>query len=285
MFQHHPDHSLLFLRDDLNALTDVLWRIAAAIADDQPRYATYDQNGYRSKLLGYTLTHDDTLSSSDAAYPDLGAACVAYLQTLNGPDRLAAALPLSVQEDLVVMRHTAAGPNNDEAEVLLVAIPSHWDPAEKLGLSFYDIHVPVGDNARLLRASPNLMAAMIEKGPFVRYNWSLSSVSQLCQNPVVLDEYGHTLANPALAALSPREMVEHIQFRVERQTLLNFPDVKRVLFAIRVFQRPLPQALTSDEHAHTLAEALASMTPGHLAYRSTAGIIDKLVEGVRTYRQ
>ena len=284
VFRQSPAHSLLYLQDDWPALESVLWDIAAAAAADQPDYLVCDKRGFGSKLLGYRLARDGTLHFEEAHYSQLGRDCLNYLQTLDLKDRLCAALALSVQEDLVTMRNISGEDNADEAEALLVAIPSHWDPAEKLGQSFHDIHIPVGDNRRLLSSAPRLMQAMIEKGPFVRYNWSLASVPLLCQNPALLTDHAHTLEDPTLIGLPPHALLKRLYFRVERQTLLNFTERNRALFTIRIFQRPLLAALETEDYARTLADTVASMTPAHLEYRAMTDIVDDLVTALRTHR-
>lgn len=285
IFRSVPHHSLLYLQDDLPALERVLWQVAAAIATEHPEYALFDDSGYRSRLLGYRLSREGTLEMQEAVYPELGRACVAYLRTLSGMDRLCVALALSVQEDLVIMRNLTGDDNRDEAEALLVALPTNWDPAEKLGQSFREIHIPVGDHERLLRSAPRMMQAMIEKGPFVRYNWSLASVPALSQNQALLDDYTHTLEDPALARLpTPQALLKRLYFRVERQTMLNFTEAGRALFAIRIYQHPLIEALESEAHARTLADALASMNREHLAYHALTDIVEMLTAGLRDYR-
>lgn len=284
VFQAHPEHVLLYLKDDLDALQTIYWQTAAVIAHEHPTRFTCDERGMRSRLTGCGITRDgDVIFDDDEVpYPELGEQIAAYLSTLNDDaDRLSAALALSVQEDVVVMRHTqSADAHGDEAEALLVALPTHWDPLEKLGQDFGTIHVPVGDNERLLRAHPRLMRAMIEQGPFVRYNWSLSSVPQLAQNPVL--GAGHTLADNRLRHLdTPAAILDALFFRSERQTLLNYPDQRRAVFLIRIYQRPLRDALQTAEQATRLADAIASMTDAHRAYRSMIDLADPLIAALR----
>lgn len=275
-----PAHSLVYLDDDLPGLTAALWRVAERVAAEHPAWATLDADGFTSRLTGVRLGRGaHAAAPSPAAFPALGAAVQAHLAPLTGVRRLAAGLLLSVQEDLVIVRNTAGTARGDVAEALLVALPSHWDPAAKLGQSFGAIHAPVGDNERLLAAHPRLVAAMVEKGPFVRYNWSLASVTDLCQNPVWLD--GHSLAAPDLVGLSPGALVGRLVFRVERQTLLPMPDLGRALFAIGIYQRPLVEVAREPEHAARIADAVASMSAAQLAYRAMTEIAAPLVAGLR----
>ncbi|MEL6269305.1 MAG: heme-dependent oxidative N-demethylase subunit alpha family protein [Chloroflexota bacterium] len=286
VFSQYGHHSLLYLDDDIPTLEGVLWQIAEAVGREFPAYFTCYENGFRSRLTGVGLRRDGSLTFDvdNAVFPELGQDCYDYLDGLGGTmahaDRLCAALALSVQEDLAIMRNRTGEPNADEAEALLVALPTHWDPAEKLGLSFHDIHVPVGDNDRLLRASPRLMKAMIGQGPFVRYNWSLTSTKALAQNPVMI--HGHSLENMDTVPEGDA-LLDMLYFRSERQTLIPFPDVGRALFTIRIFQRPLKDALKTREHVQRVADAVESMTPGHIAYRGMENMVDNLVRALRGY--
>ena len=279
-----PDHSLTCLDDDLPGLTAALWRIAGRVAGEHPAHATIAGDGFRSRMLGVRVGRDGALSydADEAALPELGAGVYSYLGTLNGVWRLAAGLLLSVQEDLVVMRNTAGTAHGDEAEALLVALPTHWNPSEKLGQSFGGIHIPVGDNKRLLAAHPRLMNAMLEKGPFVRYSWSLSSVADLCQNPVLLNK-AHSMGDPALLDLPPRDLIGRLFFRVERQTILALPDLRRSLFAIGAYQRPLADVAREPGKAAQLADAVASMSTAQRAYKSLDVIGGKLVAALRAF--
>ncbi|MEM6284127.1 MAG: heme-dependent oxidative N-demethylase subunit alpha family protein [Chloroflexota bacterium] len=286
VFSEYPQCSLLYMDDDIAALEGVLWQIAETAGREFPAYFTCDEMGFRSALTGVGLRRDGSLTfdADNAAFPELGQDCYDYLDGLGGTmaptDRLCAALALSVQEDLAIMRNRSGEPNADEAEALLVALPTHWDPAEKLGLSFHDIHVPIGDNARLLNASPRLMKAMIGQGPFVRYNWSFTTTETLAQNPVII--HGHSLENMD-AVPEGDALLDMLYFRSERQTLMSFPEVGRALFTIRIYQRPLKAALTTREHVQRVADAVESMTPGHLAYRGMADLVDHLVMGLRAF--
>jgi hypothetical protein len=280
-----PDHSLCFLDDDLPGLTAALWAIAARVADEHPAWATVDETGFTSRLLGVWLGHDGGLRyHADAVtLPELGAAVHAYLETLMGVRRLAAGLLLAVQEDLVVMRNATGATQGDEAEALMVALPTHWDPKTKLGQNFGQIHVPVGDNQRLLDAHPRLMRVMLEKGPFVRYSWSLGSAAQLCQNPVLLDA-AHSMCDPSLLDLAPPDLLARLVFRVERQTILAMSDLKRSLFAIGVYQRPLTAVIAEEPgRAAQLADAVASMSAAQRAYKSLDRIGERLVAALRQH--
>lgn len=221
--------------------------------------------------------------------PELARRARVHLAGLPPLERLADALALSVQEDLVVMglgagaapgagagagagTHAAAGddgassthrsgtastggPAAGSAELLHVCFPSGWDPATRAGADFATLHGPVPHGETLRRAAPQVVRAMVSKGPFVRYVWSLVPGPELDRNPRRRADLRRTVPPEAL------------WFRVERQTVMPLPEQRRALFTIRVYMAPLAEVLTGPERRATLASAIASMDDALLAYK------------------
>ena len=194
----------------------------------------------------------------------------------DGPMRLGAALAWSIQEDFALM---AGRPEGLVAEALSVAFPSGWDPLTKIGRSFEQIHGPVADGQALRTASANLSRAMVEKGPFVRYVWTLADTGALDQRPGlarVSDE--RSVAGGALAAATTAapdgsdpaggSSVDDIWFRCERQVTLPLAQHDRGLFLIRVYTAPLAVAAATPERRRLLAQALQSMAPEVIEYKN-----------------
>lgn len=284
VFESHPGHSMLTLDDDLEGLETCFWEIMAQLASDQPKYLSLTSAGFQSMLLGITLSREGevTFDRSSSHFPELAARAYDFLQALRGVKRTGAMLALSIQEDHVVMRNQSGEPNDDVAESLFVALPTHWDPLDQLGKNLWNIHVPVGDNERLLRSSARLIKAMIEKGPFYRYNWALANLDLLCQNPVILETDSLFDPNEAEAATADA-LINQLFFRVERQALLNYPKLQRGLFLIRIYQRPLREAIDSRKRAQQLATSIRSMSQAHLEYRAMDGMADLLVAGLEAW--
>jgi hypothetical protein len=286
VFESYPDHSMIYLDDDTRGLEAVYWQLFTAVADEYPNYASSDEVGFTSRLLGVTLRRDHTLEfdKGHAAFPALGERSYTLMMQYTGIRRVGLMLSLSIQADQAIMRHTESEPNTDVAESLFVALPTHWNPAEKLGQSLSTIHQPIGDGERLVRSSPRLIDAMINKGPFFRYNWSLANLPALCQNHVLID--GHALKRNHLSeAPDPQSLLEMLYFRVERQTFLHYPTLKRGVFFIQIYQRPLITALKSPEHVQTLHDAVTSMTEPQLEYRAMEVMRDKLLAGLDAIAQ
>ncbi|MCA9836149.1 MAG: DUF3445 domain-containing protein [Trueperaceae bacterium] len=282
LLKTYPQHGRCYLSHDLVSLENCLWQIVALIASDLPEYFCFASDTLVSKLLGISLDKMGklTFQADGAAFPDLGRQCFEHLQGLEPFDRLCDFLAFCVQEDLVIMYRNAVAPHANLAECLLVSLPSHWDPLEKLGLDFAAIHNPVPDNAPLTKAQGNMLKAMTSKGPFVRYNWSLASTPGISQNPKLLPR------EPRLLKLKAQDdintLLDTLQFRVERQTLHSFPDLNRGLFAIRIFQEPLRNTLSSAQRKTQLAAAIDTMSEAMLNYKGISHYKDLLLEFLKS---
>lgn len=281
VLQHYPQHGRCYLTDDLDGLTACLWRVAECMANDQPHYLTYANDTLTSHLLGISLGHNGDLIRHDTSSPftDLAEACWAHLQAQAPFERLCDMLAFCVQEDLVIGRPALDG-KADYMECLLVALPSHWIPLEKVGLSFMAIHRPVADSDRLVAASDYVVQAISTKGPFVRYNWTLSS-ADWARNPATDPDFAHKSA-VLYSIHDPQVMLDQLYLRVERQTTVAFPEHQRYLFAIRIYQHTMREVLINDERRERLLACLESIPPNTLEHRSSLhGVMETLCEALR----
>jgi dimethylamine monooxygenase subunit A len=174
-----------------------------------------------------------------------------------------------LQEDFVILKHEG---DSLRTEYLSVCFPSRWDPREKLGLDFSQIHAPVADNQMLLAAGSSIMAMAFMKQPMLRHVWLVVPSASLAQHPDQNDySWTETLRDPA--PLLPR-----LFFRVERQTTWPLPQFKRAVFFIRVMMSPLADVLrVAPARAHELAHALRSMSPAVVAYRGMTDAMPRLL--------
>lgn len=276
VLKNYPQHSRVYLDADLDGLTACLWDVAACIAQELPEYTSFEGASFTSKLLGVSLEQDGTLhfERESALFPELGMACYEHLQGLSDFERLCDLLRLSVQEDLVISQVIDDG-GSDRMECLLVPIPVKWDPLEKIGLTFAGVHAPIPNNDRLMGAAPNLVQAIMTKGPFVRYNWSIST-SRLCRNPAIEENY--RAADAILGQLdSYDEMMQGVHFRSERQTLVAFPQHNRYLFTIHTYLHPFAEVLTTRERQQTMLDVLQTVPTDVREHRGIVnGVIDHL---------
>ena len=268
--QDAPHLHHLIETGDPAGLAEAIWRIFRVYAGEWPGVLTMvERDVVDIHLLGIRIDGRlDPRSPAVERLPALsllGARVANRLDGQQGIARLADALALCCQEDLVVMRGFPNG--SDVAEWLHVCIPSGWDPAEKVGRSFQDIHGPVADNARLVAAGPNVVKAMIGKGPYVRFGWGLTT------NPDLNGHPDNRPTSPALIGLSPSEVAACTYLRMERQTTLAMPDLARALFSVRIYLDPLTDRLAADPTLRRrLASLIASSAPEVIAYKGMTAL-------------
>lgn len=205
----------------------------------------------------------DDATGEPGATPHTLAAC---LQALPAAWRQPALLALAFAEDLAIVDgHDASIP------WLAVALPSHWAPADKVGRHFAEVHAPVADNRLLLAAGEHLMRLVTQDTRWERFVWNITRHAGLDTHPA---RHGDA---PWPVAATPDEAAQRAHFRTERQTFIPVPEAGQAVFTILVESQPLAGALASPAEAAALHQALATMSPAVLAYRSLAPVRDPLL--------
>jgi dimethylamine monooxygenase subunit A len=152
------------------------------------------------------------------------------------------ALARTLQEDFCVM---CAGEDFAGSAALIdVRFPSGWRPERLAGADFRSLHAPVPGFPGDERAAQSMVRTMIERGPFVRFVWTLSPDDRLDQHPDAPRQAGW-------------DQSERAWLRVERQITVPLPAASASLFLIRVYHYALDE-LTADQRARAIA-ALAMM--------------------------
>jgi dimethylamine monooxygenase subunit A len=159
-----------------------------------------------------------------------------------------------VAEDIVVLCRDAGGA--ERASLVHVCFPSGWRPERILGQSFFEIHAPVPTFEPVLRAGPRLVPALFERGPFVRFVWTLSQD----------DALDHHSDHGARAAW--RADASDGYLRVERQITVPFARESASLFLIRTYLYAFRE-LTPEERA-VIGGVLATTTREVLEYKGLA---------------
>jgi dimethylamine monooxygenase subunit A len=160
------------------------------------------------------------------------------------------ALARSLQEDFCVL--SAGDDYAGRAALIDVRLPSGWRPERLRDASFMSIHAPVPGFPGDAQAAQSMVRAMIERGPFVRFVWTLTPDARLDRHP--------DLIGPA-----SWQRAEGVFLRVERQVTVPLTAAKAGLFLIRVYVYPFGE-LSAEERARTLA-ALAAMPEPIRAYK------------------
>jgi dimethylamine monooxygenase subunit A len=189
----------------------------------------------------------------------------------------ARALAEGLQEDFVIL--------HDEADAmrtrcLSVCFPSNWSPAEKQGLDFGAIHAPVADNALLQAGGRGIIDMAFRQARMLRHVWLLTPNGDLAQHP----ETRRTRWEDALAAADAAggRLIDQVFFRVERQTTLPLPALRRGVFFIRILVAPLADVLAvAPARAGELCDALASMSEAVVAYRGMTAVRERLCAELR----
>jgi hypothetical protein len=152
------------------------------------------------------------------------------------------------------------------AQFLSVCFASGWSPQEKLGMCFTKLHQPVAMNTALVRGALAMSRAMTQRGPFVRYVWTLAGNSNRSRHP-------------GEDSFKDARSFDDLWFRCERQVSIPLGG-QGSLFLIRVFVEPLSSVLNSGSRRSTLIESLRSMAPDVIAYKGLGRALELALESV-----
>ena len=234
--------------------------LAQHAATEQPEALAWDgARRFEARHLGWSVLDGQPVGDG----PEAIGAC---LTALPAPWRVAALLALAFAEDFAVIDGSTG-----HIPWLAVCLPSHWVPADKVGRHFAQVHAPVADNQLLLTASDHLARLVTGRDRWERFVWTITSHPHLDANPQRAERV------PWPVSASADQLVQQAYFRTERQTFIPLPQHRQAIFTIHVEVAPLTQAVAQAEQAQRLHDAVSSMSPNVLAYRSLTGARDRLV--------
>lgn len=256
------------------ALAEVYWRLFAIFGREYPKYIQISGTTIKLKLLGIRLDISDRLNIGievDSDAPEPGLRVAEWVDAQRGLNRFGDAMALACQEDIVIMRLLPDG--SHFAESLHVLLPSTWNPREKYQQSFGTIHKPVAESERLIASAHNVMKAIVDKGPFVRFGLSLTTLQTLDSHPDHVKPWDDRwLGDLELLA-------SKISVRIERQTTYPMPDLGRALFSVRIYTTPLLEmARDRPDLIPRLAEILGSASPAVVAYKGMAKYVEQVAD-------
>lgn len=171
---------------------------------------------------------------------------------------------LRMESDLIFLNPTPAG------EPILaggcLCFPSSWRPKEKLGLSVGQIHSVVPGLNKEIGARIGQFLQKARPGhSWNRANWGLTASPDLNQNPI--------LGVVPLEAATPPES---LHLRVELQSLVRLEQTGAIVFGIRLWQRPLLQALDTPALRRAFVETLRALPDALAQYKRLHLIRDPL---------
>jgi hypothetical protein len=136
--------------------------------------------------------------------------------------------------------------------------PSGFYPTQKLGLSFFDMHLPVGDGETLRKSSEKVSALISKKDAmFRRHVWTLTSLPSLSQLP------SYSKPTP--------ESISDLYFRTETQTTVGV-DGQICLFFVKVDMHPLQQVWDDAVKRQIIIDSINSMSKAVLDYKNLVDI-------------
>jgi hypothetical protein len=248
-----------------------LHRVCEQAAHEHPTAFAWDGQYARSVTLGVAV-EGHRIHELGAGVFGLGDEISRCLHGLAPEWRLAGLLALAFAQDLAVVQA-----DTGSVPWMAVALPSHWDPPQKVGRHFNEIHAPVAEPQLLLAAGERLMKLVCGAESYERFVWNVTGHPRLCAHPDRVDPLRWPQA-------------EHTPFatqawwRTERQTFLPLPERGQAVFTIEVDVQPLGTAISTPAQARALHKAVSTMSPAVLEYRGLTNIRDALLHWL-DYRQ
>lgn len=182
------------------------------------------------------------------------------------------ALCCQIQEDLAI---TGIKDGQDAITLLHLCLPNYWSAEEKIGHSFLNVHMPVPGMERINRQSGALLTTLMQRGPFERFTWGLTSDTRLNHHPE---------APPGIAAAEWRgrcfdPQQPQLWLRIERQITIALPEVNSFIFTIRTYLRDV-KSLTVME-LNRLMDAINTMPVEIQHYKGIAAHRGEITEYLR----
>ena len=250
----------LLVRDGFDP-TLALHAVCQQAASEHPGAWCWDGQRAQALWLGTAVNTGGQIEQVASGTFGLGDEVTRCLRVLPPHWRLAGLLSLAFAEDLAVV-----DASDSTIPWLAVALPSHWAPETKIGQHFATVHAPVADNTMLLRAAESITRLVSGPERWERFVWTVTDQPRLHTHPARVD--------PERWANTP---VDRAWWRTERQTFIPLNEARQAVFTIHVQVQSLADALPTPGHAQRLHDAIASMSPAVLAYRSLGTVRDPLL--------
>lgn len=164
-------------------------------------------------------------------------------------------IALQLEEDVAIL-------HQGKLVSICFCFPSGFVPASKLGMNFFEMHLPVADGNVLRGASEKVTKLISREGSsFRRYVWTISSLSSLSQHPVYSRPHPHGISD--------------LYFRTETQTTVGLAN-EICLFFVKVEMKPLINIWDDIDNRQQILESINSMTESVLEYKNLHTVKDIL---------
>lgn len=173
-------------------------------------------------------------------------------------------IAFQLQEDLAIVHVPEKG--EDRLVAVHICAPSGWDPSEKLGKSFLDIHDPIPEMEHINKNAENMMRALTRQGIRQRFVWGITFDGALNRHPKVIAHENRTCFDPD---------APEVYVRVERQCIIGFPEDAAFLFTIRSYVYDVLDL--NREHRKNLRDALMSLSPAIREYKGITDDVEPVV--------
>ena len=183
----------------------------------------------------------------------------AYLNNLD-------ALAMQLQEDIAVICQHG---NHNRIEALHLCFPNHWAAEEKIGHDFIRIHEPVPGMEKINARASEIVSAMINKGPFVRFAWGVTADACLNHHPQSGVEQHFNPTTPSL------------YLRVERQVIYGLPTHQAALFLIRTYLYNVNEVCQDKHKCRQLATALQTMPSESQRYKGIEADVAQILDWLK----
>jgi len=226
-----------YLREKSRILTAYPERIASDVRDPLDEAAATAAQRWLSETL-------DAEGHGDRAAPSL------------------AELGRNLCEDFAVVRLHPSGA--DRVIHVHACFPSGWRPEHVVGRSFVQVHAAIPAFGAVAAKAPSLVSAMVSRGPYVRFVWTISADAELDHHPDQgkrADWSAHTTRG---------------FLRVERQVTVPLGGSSASVFLIRTYLYPFEEL--NRDRRHILRRALELMPSDIVRYKRLEGAIPRALE-------
>jgi hypothetical protein len=251
---------------------DVLYSIAHFIIErltlEHPDYFSLKSHSDQEIALECKLTEETLVFDKQLHF--LGTSTTSRSPRPDYHDALDA-LACQVQEDFAIVCKSAFG--RDWLGAIHLCMANRWSAEDKIGQPFQQVHKPVAGMQNDTRTAAAMVDAIVNKGPYVRFAWGLTTDSHLNHHPRV--QVNHAINRRHDRRFEPQS--PRLFMRTERQTLWPFPEQRASLFTIRTYHKDCEEIRANARLNSLLISAINSMTEQQLHYKGLGRDRDRIL--------